>query len=217
MNNKKFFEKGEANDFFKRNQKKFDLKKLSKPISLLCDWLHPFNDEIQDILEIGCGNGHLLKQMTESLNSKGFGVEPSTEAINYITDNFPSLEVKVGFGDKVPFDKKFDFVHLGFFLYLVDRELFSSCISEADRLVKTGGFLSIIDFETPYSYSNKYSHKKGVYSHKQNNSDAFVKTGLYSLVNKFHFSHEQFFFDKNIDERVSLSLLYKETKKLENR
>jgi len=94
---------------------------------------------------------------------------------------------------------------------LVDRELYLRCISEADRLVKFGGFLSIIDFDTPYPYSNPYTHLSGVFSHKQNNSDVFVASGLYSVVNKFQFSHSNFFFDKEINERVSLTLLYKET------
>ena len=50
----------------------------------------------------------------------------------------------------------FDLVHLGFFLYLVDREDYLRCISEADRLLKFGGFLSIIDFETPIQYRHAY-------------------------------------------------------------
>ena len=111
----------------------------------------------------------------------------------------------------IKFNEKYDLVHLGFFLYLVDREFFLRCISEADRLVKFGGFLSIIDFETPFRYSNSYSHLNGVYSHKQNNSDVFVASGLYSVVNKFQFSLKNFFFHKDINERVSLTLLYKET------
>ena len=84
--------------------------------------------------------------------------------------------------------------------------------AEVDRLVKVGGFLSIIDFETPYPYSKKYAYKDGIYSHKQNNSDVFIASNLYSVVNKYHFSHENFFFDKEINERVSLTLLCKESK-----
>ena len=72
-------------------------------------------------------------------------------------------------------------------------------------------FLSIIDFETPYPFSNKYIHKEGARSYKQNNSDVFVASGLYSVVNKYHFSHTNFSFDKEVNERVSLTLLYKET------
>ena len=141
----------------------------------------------------------------------GYGVEPSAEAVSYISQSFPLLQAKIGFGDDVPFTKKFDLVHLGFFLYLVDREFYMRCVSEADRLVKFGGFLSIIDFETPYPFSNKYMHKEGVRSYKQNNSDVFVASGLYGVVNKYHLSHTNFSFDKEVNERVSLTLLYKET------
>lgn len=209
--NRDFFKDGEADEWFKRNQKAMEAKGFDEPITLLTDWLYPFKTELSDILEIGCGSGHRLNQMSQTLKANGYGVEPSSSAVDYIKNTFPSVKVKVGFGDDVPYKNKFDLVHLGFFLYLVDREFYLRCISEADRLVKFGGFLSIIDFETPFPYSNEYSHKNGVFSHKQNNSDLFVASGLYSVVNKFQFSHNNFFFDKDINERVSVTLLYKET------
>ncbi len=211
--NKSFFEKDEADEWFKRNIEAIEEKEDSSKnaIDLLVDWLKPFANEILDVLEIGCGSGHRLNQITNSISAKGYGVEPSTKAVKYIQSNFPKIEAKVGFGDDVPFYQKFDLVHLGFFLYLVDRENYLRCISEADRLVKFGGFLSIIDFETPFPYSNLYSHQSGVYSHKQNNCDVFVASGLYSVVNKFQFSYSNLFFDKEINERVALTLLYKET------
>ena len=209
--NKTFFEGGEANEWFRRNKEALESRINNSTTDLLVDWLKPFATEISDVLEIGCGSGHRLKKMADSFSAKGFGVEPSFEAIEYIENTFPQIVAKKGFGDDVPFTQKFDLVHLGFFLYLVDRELYLRCISEADRLVKFGGFLSIIDFDTPYPYSNPYTHQSGVFSHKQNNSDVFVASGLYSVVNKFQFSHSNFFFDKEINERVSLTLLYKET------
>ena len=209
--NKYFFKSGEANQWFARNLKGLELEDTNEITALLTEWLYPFKEELSDVLEIGCGSGHRLKQISQTLKVDGYGVEPSSEAVDYIKNSFPSLKVKVGFGDDVPYKKKFDLVHLGFFLYLVDREVYLRCISEADRLLKSGGFLSIIDFDTPFPYSNEYSHKKDVFSHKQNNSDVFVASGLYSVVNKFQFSHSNFFFDKEINERVSLTLLYKET------
>ena len=209
--NKDFFKNGEANQWFERNLKSFDLGDVDEVTALLAEWLYPFKEELSDILEIGCGSGHRLNHISQTLKADGYGVEPSSEAVDFIKNSFPSLKAKVGFGDDVPYKNKFDLVHLGFFLYLVDRGDYLRCISEADRLLKSGGFLSIIDFETPFPYSNEYSHKKGVFSHKQNNSDVFVASGLYSVVNKFQFSHKNFFFDKEIDERVSLTLLYKET------
>lgn len=209
--NRSLFESGEANEWFRRNKAALESQRNDAATNLLIDWLRPFSEEISDIIEIGCGTGHRLGQISETLSAKGHGVEPSPVAIEYIKKVFPSVDAKVGFGDDVPFEKEFDLVHLGFFLYLVDRSLYLKCISEADRLVKPGGFLSIIDFETPIPYSNSYSHLDGVFSHKQNNCNVFVASGLYSVVNKFQYSHRNFNFDKSIDERVSLTLLYKET------
>lgn len=209
--NREYFENGEADEWFRRNKENLELNFNEDVIDLLTEWLKPFQAQLSDILEIGCGSGHRLNQLTKNLTANGFGVEPSFEAVNYIAGQFPSLQAKKGFGDKIPFSEKFDLVHLGFFLYLVDREFYLRCISEADRLTKFGGFLSIIDFETPFPYSNDYSHQNGIFSHKQNNSDVFVASGLYTVVNRFHFSHNNFFFDKNINERVSLTLLFKET------
>ncbi|MGY8790094.1 MAG: class I SAM-dependent methyltransferase [Pseudomonadales bacterium] len=210
MGNKEKFIDSEANEWFRRNHQPPEQRQPDEDMILLSAWLQPFKNEIDNIIEIGCGDGRRLVQMTESLNANGYGVEPSVEAVDYIDNNLPTINAKVGFGDNIPFDKSFDLVHLGFFLYLVDRENFLRCVSEADRLVKPGGFLSITDFETTYPYSNDYSHRAGIYSHKHNNTDVFVASGLYSVVNKFHFSHKDFFFDKDINERVSLTLLYKE-------
>lgn len=209
--NKSFFEDGEANELFRRNKEAFEKLRNDATTDLLVKWLKPFENQISEVLEIGCGSGHRLKKIVDSFSANGFGIDPSSEAVEFIKNTFPKIVAKKGFGDDVPFSQKFDLVHLGFFLYLVDREFYLRCISEADRLVQFGGFLSIIDFETPFPYSNAYSHKSGVLSHKQNNCDVFVSSGLYSVVNKFQFSHSNFFFDKEINERVSLTLLYKET------
>ncbi|MAJ13380.1 MAG: hypothetical protein CMN44_00195 [SAR116 cluster bacterium] len=209
--NKKLFKEIEANQWFKRNIDAIENKDNNQVISLLINWLKPFKNEINKILEVGCGTGHGLNQIATNLKADGFGLEPSTDAVKYANNRFGSLNVQVGFGDAIPFKEEFDLVHLGFFLYLTDRKYYLKCISEADRMLKFGGFLSIIDFETPYPYSNLYSHNENILSHKHKNSDVFVASGLYTIVNKYQYSHENFFFDKKIDARVSLTLLFKET------
>jgi SAM-dependent methyltransferase len=210
MSNQDFFERGEADQWFIRNKKAVEKRGDHKSANLLASWLEPYKSQIKDILEIGCGTGHSLFELSKSLNANGFGVEPSPKAVSYLNKEFPKLKAYVGFGDAVPINRTFNLVHLGFFLYLVDREKYLRCVSEADRLVEFGGFLSIVDFETPFPYSNEYSHQKGVFSHKTSNSDVFVASGLYSIVNRYQFSLSNFHFDTDIDERVSLTLLYKE-------
>ena len=210
MNNKQLFQEGEADEFFLRNK---DSHKNNKNLSIstLSDWLSPFKNEINNILEIGCGNGQGLNLLSKNLEAKGHGIEPSEKAVKFISNTYPNIDIIQGFADNIDFDKEFDLIHIGFLLYLVDRNKYLRCIAEADRLLRMGGFLSIIDFETPHPYSNEYSHKKGIFSHKLNNSNVFVASGLYSIVNKYHYSHSKFSFDKKIDERVSLTLLFKET------
>jgi tRNA G46 methylase TrmB len=44
---------------------------------MLTDWLEPFQSELSNILEIGCGSGHRLNQMSKNLMVNGYGVEPS--------------------------------------------------------------------------------------------------------------------------------------------
>ena len=105
--NKAFFERGEADEWFKRNLKSLNEKRNCET-ELLVDWLKPFANEILDVLEIGCGSGHRLNQITNSISAKGYGVEPSAEAVKYIRRNFPKIVAKVGFGDDVPFFQKME-------------------------------------------------------------------------------------------------------------
>jgi len=206
---KKIFDKQEADAFFHRYEKGQDLE----PTKILADWLEPFKKKINKIAEIGCGNGESLSLLSKTLNSKAYGVEPSKLAVKHISKKFPSINITEGFSDRLPFDDEFfNFVHLGFFLYLVDRRHYLRSISEADRVLKFGGFISIIDFDTPFPYSNKYKHKRGVFSHKIDNSKIFQSSGFYSLVNKYNFSLNGKVFDSKINERVSIQLLFKEPK-----
>jgi hypothetical protein len=63
MGNKNIFEQGEANQWFRRNQAVLEKNSTDEAISLLCEWLQPFTSEIGEVLEVGCGSGHRLKQM----------------------------------------------------------------------------------------------------------------------------------------------------------
>ena len=209
MSKKKIFDVKEADAFFNRYEKGQNLE----PTKILADWLEPFKKKITKIAEIGCGNGESLSLLSKTLNADAYGIEPSKLAVRHISKKFPSIKITQGFSDKIPFnDEFFDLVHLGFFLYLVDRSYYLRSISEADRVLKFGGFLSIIDFDTPFQYSNKYKHKKGVFSHKIDNSKIFQSSGFYSLVNKYNFSLSGKVFDSKINERVSIQLLFKEPK-----
>ncbi len=209
MSNKDFFNKGEANAYFKRHKQK--TWQNLQPLNFIVDWLQPFKKNINNMLEIGCGNGKSLSFLSKKLGANPYGVEPSSDAVDFIKKKIPSIKIKKGFSDNLKFkDDFFDYVNLGFFLYLVDRKYYFRSLSETDRILKFGGFLSIIDFDTPYNLSNNYAHQKGIKVHKLDNSKMFVSTGMYTLINKQSISLESLNFTTDIDERISIQLLYKE-------
>lgn len=205
----KNFDEIEADSWFDRNINSLEKVDRFEEMKLLSDWLYPFENEISNILEIGCGPGIRLNYLVDKLNAKGTGIDPSPKSVQFIRSKFPHISCKVGYSHSMSLQGQFDLVHLGFFMYLVDRESFYKTISEIDSAVKVGGFLSIIDFDPPYPYSNEYAHRKGSKSYKLDNSSVFVSSGLYTLINKYSYSTNRFCFTKSHDDRISLSLLYK--------
>jgi ubiquinone/menaquinone biosynthesis C-methylase UbiE len=121
------------------------------------------------------------------------------------------LHLHVGTANSLPFDSAtFDFVFFGFCLYLVDRNEIFQAVAEADRVLKKGGFLAILDFDPGQQHKRIYRHKEGIYSYKTSHADFFTAGGQYYLVAKESFSHAGTQFTTDPDERLSLSILYKE-------
>ena len=83
-------------------------------------------------------------------------------------------------------------------------------ISEIDRVLKDKSYLVLIDFDTNIPYKKKYQHYDGLFSYKHDYSKFFTTSNHYSLVKKISYSHHEFSFSEKIDDRVSLSVLYKE-------
>lgn len=214
MSNNKKFDENDANSWFSNNISNIEKNNnnFHYPTDRIIDWLLPFKQNINNILEVGCGSGHRLNLLSGKLEAKGYGIDPSNLAIDYANKNFNQNSIfSLGTSDKLIFeDEKFDLVHLGFFLYLIDRKDYYKSISEICRVLKYGGFLSIIDFDPIYLYKKKYKHNENIFSYKNKNYNVFTALNHFHLVNKYSFSHNNFYFNVNSDERISLSLLYKE-------
>ena len=206
------FRKSEGNKWFLRNLKKIEENSIE--ISLLCNWLMPFQNEINNILEIGSGAGHKLAQLCWQLNALGQGVDPSKTAVDFANKKYnQKCSYTVATADDLSFfNNKFDLVHFGFCLYLVSRNKIDDVVKQADQLLKSGKFLSIIDFDPHDSYENEYAPFKGLKSYKANYYKMFCDLGNYSIVNKFSYSEKSFCFSKNENDRISLVLLFKENK-----
>jgi len=213
-NQESAFLNGEADNFYSRNREALELQENSIAVESIARLLTPFKKEISEILEIGCSDGSKLRSICKKLDAIGYGVDPSENAINAGTvnkDDATNINLSVGTSSKLLFDdSKFDVVHFGFCLYLIDRASLFQSISEADRVLKPGGFLIIQDFDPGFRHKRPYAHLEGIFSYKNSYTDLFTSSGHYFEVEKISLSHSQGHFDKNPHERISISLLYKE-------
>jgi len=210
---------GEADNYFLRNKAALDSPPSSErgffEIDALGQALAPFKSKVNSILEIGCSNGAKLERLCALLNARGQGIDPSKLAVNEGNLKFDvgkRIELHTGTASSLPFGtESFDLVYFGFCLYLLDRGDLFSAAAEADRVLRSGGFLAITDFDPIHRHKRAYHHKDGVFSFKQDYSKLFTESGAYYLVWKNSFSHRQLFFDRDGNERISTTLLFKET------
>lgn len=217
-NQNSVFKEGEADSWYSRNKVILDgirstQKKVPFDVEHISKNLDPFKSEINHILEIGCSSGNKLESLCQRLDAAGHGIEPSALAVEEGNSRMTGSHIQLvcGTADELPFESSsFDLVYFGFCLYLVDRKTLLKSLSEADRVLKAGGFLAITDFDPGLMYKRPYVHQEGLFSYKQDYSRFYMESGLYYLVSKTSFSHRREFFDYENDERISLALLYKE-------
>jgi len=84
-------------------------------------------------------------------------------------------------------------------------------IAEADRVLRAGGFLAILDFDHGGRKINPYHHAEGISTFKNDYSNIFTSSGYYSLVSKWSYSHEATYFTSVRDERIAIEVLFKES------
>lgn len=216
MSQKTVFASGEGDAWFSRNAahlKNIDQAMQSEDVRYICEALNPLRDGINRVLEIGCSNGIKLEAICHHFGAVGYGLEPSALAVQAgnAREKLSEITLSVGAGDDLPYESaQFDLVYFAFCLYLFDRETLIESLSEANRVLKPGGFLVITDFDPGGRYKRGYSHRDGVMSYKQDYSGFFVQSGLYYMAGKKCFSHRRTYFDDLPDERVSTTLLFKE-------
>lgn len=211
MTQKDIFLAGEGDAWYKRTRNK---SKLFLDLNFLELYLK--KKKIEKHLEIGCSDGYKTRQLAERLGSKGYGIDPSEQAIsvgkteNSKIEGSNKLNLRVGTADDLKFygDEFFDLVYLGFCMYLIDRELLQKSINKIDRVLISGRFLAILDFDPGKIYQNDYVHYAGVKSFKDNYADYFIDKG-YSLVSKESYAANEVGFEDDPDERISIQLLQK--------
>lgn len=137
------------------------------------------------ILEIGCSSGYNLAYLCQKYGFKGFGVEPSAQAVQVGSEwasAHPDMDLHFvqGTSDELPFeDNAFDVVMFGFCFYCTDRKYLHRAVSEADRVLKSGGFLLIDDFQTPAAYKHPNKHDPNLFTYKYDYAKLFLSDPCY--------------------------------------
>lgn len=211
LQQKEMFLTSEGDKYFERNISK--IKQIEEIDDLYSVYLKYMKSDMR-ILEVGCCNGHNLDYYRKQSGCSVYGIDPSDIAINAGMDTFSEINLSVGTADELPYiDEYFDFVIFGFCLYLVDRKVLSKVISEADRVLKDGGFIGITDFDSEIPKKRAYKHCSNVNSYKYDYSKIFLSFPQYSLIEKFNERSENGAFMLDPTQRVAAVILYKNHEK----
>ena len=166
----------------------------------------------EKVLEIGCSNAWRLNLIHKNIGAICYGIDPSQKAIDEGIGNNKNLILKQGTAEKIPFKGiKYDLIIFGFCLYLCDRKDLFKIVYEADKHLKDNGLIIIYDFEPNFPFKNFYKHKKDIFSYKMNYSDLFLANPSYFLLEKRIMTHYGLEKIDEPNERISVSLLMKNT------
>jgi ubiquinone/menaquinone biosynthesis C-methylase UbiE len=162
----------------------------------------------QTVLEIGCGDGKRLKFLENQLGHQTVGIDPSKVAVEAAQRD--GLHAVVGTAEELPFeDSRFDVVIFGFCLYLCDDVDLFQIAREADRVLKSPGWVLILDFDSAEPRYNKYHHRDGVFSRKMDYKSMFLWHPNYTLGHYQKFEHQTLEWTDDWQEWVSLAALRK--------
>ena len=139
------------------------------------------------VLEVGCGQGLRIGQLSQTKRWSVFGVDPSSQAIEALNSaGFPAM---VGTAEDLPLaDNSIDLLIYGFCLYLCDRDDLFKIAAEAHRILKPQSWLAIFDFWSPYQTVNNYHHCSGVHTYKDNLPAMFTWHPSY-VITDHHIRH----------------------------
>jgi SAM-dependent methyltransferase len=204
------FLSGEGDAYFQRNADAYSARQAGRP-GLALDVIRAYLRPGARVLEIGCASGLNLETLRREAGCQCCGIDPSGEAIDAGRRDFPALDLHRATADALPFaDGSFDLVWFGFCLYVTDRALLPRVVAEADRVLKDGGCLAIVDFDPDAPVKRSYAHAPGVTTYKADYARMFLGFPQYVLAEKRPFSHRGDRFDADPGERLAVQVLHKQ-------
>jgi SAM-dependent methyltransferase len=125
------------------------MKKLFKPSSC--------------ILEIGCGQGRILKQLQKEGFINLHGIDSAEKMVALAHENVPTATVQVTEGTTIPYENDyFDAILLVAVLTCItDDGIQYSLIKEAERVLKPGGIIYVQDYLVNDDKRNRIRYKDG--------------------------------------------------------
>lgn len=214
MNQEEIFEKGEADNWFQRNQGVLVGRETGEgdPVFGL---LQDFQVKPTRALEIGASNGYRMHSLYKKYGCSVAAIDPSAGAVEDGKKRYPEIDMRVAMAHDLPFkDAEFDLVVVHGVFCWVDRAHLLAALSEADRVLADGGILSVGDFLPPQPERVRYHHlpEEKVYTYKQDYSAVFRASNCYELINQTVFDHRGWVKRPEVEarERFSVTLLRKD-------
>jgi len=119
----------------------------------------------QYILDVGCGTGDLTLLAAQKVGKKGVvvGIDASFSmisiALNKKRESSSIAFFLLGLAEELPFDDgSFDLIIFSLVLHHLSFEGKQKALREAQRLLKSGGRVIIIDFDKPSKRWSKFIH-----------------------------------------------------------
>ena len=210
MKQKEIFLSSEGDAWFARNKANLAIKQArldDDPVLQEMSNFLPAEKGVR-ILEIGCGDGGRLVWLSRKWGADCVGLDPSTEAI--VAARAKGVDAVRGTADALQFeDRSFDIVIFGFCLYLCDREDLFRIAAEADRVLRSPGWLVIHDFFSPSPSARPYRHRPGVWSYKMDYRCLFAWHPDYVCLTHKVRHHDDTGYTDSADDWVAVSVLRK--------
>ncbi|MFH1263281.1 MAG: class I SAM-dependent methyltransferase [Pseudomonadota bacterium] len=210
MKQREIFRNSEGDAWFTRNQRESAGRNLPDDDMVLMELIGclPVEAGRVRVLEIGCGEGGRLEWLMKHRNAECFGIDPSAKAVAAALER--GVHAQEGTAEQLPFDAgRFDVVIFGFCLYLCDRDDLSRIVFEANRVLRSPGWLLIQDFYSPTPRSRAYHHHPGVQTHKMDYRTLFTGSPDYECMTHKVRHHVDGTYTDDPEEWVSVSVLRK--------